>query len=250
LRAERILISQAIPFWVLLVFLGVLLIDPSGALSEASMNYLFVTGQPGCGKTTLIKNMLLDPVMKNLRTSGFITEEVLGEGGSRVGFDIVTLDGARAILARKGGSPGPKVGQYTVDVEAFEELALPILEAKPDVDLYVIDEIGRMELCSARFRAACGALLQAQRPIFGSIAAARYGRSVPYCEEIKARPEVVTLNLKPSTRDQVASEVREGLKTLVAGTVRGAGSDDAPKSGGASEAKRRKKGKSEPQDDE
>ena len=33
---------------------------------------------------------------------GFFTEEVLGAGGSRVGFDVVTVpDGRRGVLSRK-----------------------------------------------------------------------------------------------------------------------------------------------------
>lgn len=65
------------------------------------------------------------------------------KGGSRVGFDVVALDGRRAPLSRvsakKGG--GPRVGKYAVDLEGFEALALPLLRERADAKLVVIDEV-------------------------------------------------------------------------------------------------------------
>jgi nucleoside-triphosphatase len=56
-------------------------------------------GLPGIGKTTLVQkvcNMLRDG---GFSVKGFFTEE-LRKGGTRVGFDVVTLDGKRGALAR------------------------------------------------------------------------------------------------------------------------------------------------------
>jgi nucleoside-triphosphatase len=55
-------------------------------------------------------------------------------------------------LAVRGG-PGPRVGAYGVDLRAFEEVAL--LEVENGLELgsiLVVDEIGKMELLSQRFR--------------------------------------------------------------------------------------------------
>ena len=56
------------------------------------------------GKTTLIKKVCAVVAKKrgDVKMSGFYTEEVR-EGGGRVGFDVVTLQGERAILARVSG---------------------------------------------------------------------------------------------------------------------------------------------------
>eukprot|EP00293_Proteomonas_sulcata_P012326 CAMPEP_0184299560 /NCGR_PEP_ID=MMETSP1049-20130417/10148_1 /TAXON_ID=77928 /ORGANISM="Proteomonas sulcata, Strain CCMP704" /LENGTH=160 /DNA_ID=CAMNT_0026610033 /DNA_START=530 /DNA_END=1012 /DNA_ORIENTATION=+ len=155
--------------------------------------------------------MMSDPALSKLKMSGFITEECLDSTGTRIGFDVVTLDGKRGVLARKGGGKGPKTGQYTVDVSSFESLALHSLDLSQDVDIFIIDEIGRMELHSDKFKAGVDCILDAKRPIFGSIAAARYGRGVPYCEDIKARDDVLTLNLTKSNRNQIANEVAQAL---------------------------------------
>lgn len=37
---------------------------------------------------------------------------------------------------------GPTVGKYVVNVASFEALALPQLQPRPGVELYVVDEVG------------------------------------------------------------------------------------------------------------
>ena len=94
--------------------------------SHTSTDWVLVTGQPGCGKTTAVKTLVDELRASGASVRGFYTDEVL-QGGRRVGFDIVSVpDGRRGPLARKGAA-GPKVGQYGVDVAGFERLALPTL---------------------------------------------------------------------------------------------------------------------------
>ena len=61
----------------------------------------------GIGKTTLIKQVCLnlEKHRDNIDMSGFYTEEVREGGrgrgrGVRIGFDVVTLNGERGVLAR------------------------------------------------------------------------------------------------------------------------------------------------------
>ena len=184
------------------------------------MRALLVTGQPSCGKTTLVKTLVelaqeLDP---QLSVSGFVTDEVL-RGGARVGFDVVSVraPAARGPLARKGAPSRHKTGAYGVDVAAFERVALPLLAAHAGRRrLIVIDEIGRMEMHSAKFAEAVQALLDdADALLLGSVAAPRYGHVVPLAEDIKARSDVCTLHLKTSTREGVGADARRELRRLL-----------------------------------
>jgi nucleoside-triphosphatase len=100
--------------------------------------WILVTGQPGCGKTTAVKT-IVEFLQANGRTCrGFYTDEVLDPSTKRrIGFDVVRLpDGKRGILSRKAGhgvvSTRYKTGQYFVDVASFESIALPSLEPKPN----------------------------------------------------------------------------------------------------------------------
>ena len=76
--------------------------------SHAGTDWVLVTGQPGCGKTTAVKKLVEELRARGVCVRGFYTDEVL-QGGRRIGFDIVSVpDGRRGPLARKGAA-GPKV---------------------------------------------------------------------------------------------------------------------------------------------
>ncbi|XP_059981842.1 cancer-related nucleoside-triphosphatase isoform X2 [Lagenorhynchus albirostris] len=93
--------------------------------------HVFLTGPPGVGKTTLIQKVSEVLKSSGVPVDGFYTEEVR-QGGRRIGFDVVTLSGARGPLSRIGSElpPGKReccVGQYVVDLTSFEQLVLPVL---------------------------------------------------------------------------------------------------------------------------
>ena len=78
--------------------------------------WTLVTGQPGSGKTTLVKHLVSELASCDSPPSaaGFVTDEVVDSSGARIGFDVVTVPGGeRGVLARKGGK-GPKPGAYAV----------------------------------------------------------------------------------------------------------------------------------------
>src|SRR5579885_397610 len=78
---------------------------------------LVLTGRPGVGKTTLIRR-LADAL--GSRAGGFYTEEIR-QGGRRVGFRLVTLDGEQAVLAHVGWRDRPhRVGRYGVDIAVVD----------------------------------------------------------------------------------------------------------------------------------
>jgi nucleoside-triphosphatase len=79
---------------------------------------LLITGFPGVGKTTLIKKF--SEALKRLYPVGFYTEEIR-EGGERKGFELISLEGKRGLLSHKEISSPYQVGQYKVDIKAFED---------------------------------------------------------------------------------------------------------------------------------
>lgn len=181
------------------------------------MVHFFCTGQPGCGKTTLVRRLAQSLRRRGLRVRGFLTEEVRRRG-RRCGFDVVAL-GARGgprrrPLARKAEllPGGCRMGAFSVDVEGFEQVALPALQEK--VDVYIIDEIGRMELMSEAFRAAVSKLLRGKTPIVGALTAPVYGHRVPFVDAIAARRDVEVTRMKPSTRQAATKEMLAKLSAL------------------------------------
>jgi len=125
----------------------------------------FITGKPGVGKTTLLIRLAEQiPCQKG----GFWTEEIR-EHGIRTGFRIQTFDGKRGILADL--SPGePRVGKYRVRVEELEKIGVECLvNALQYADLILLDEIGKMELKSPRFRALLHPLFYSPKPLVATL---------------------------------------------------------------------------------
>jgi nucleoside-triphosphatase len=157
---------------------------------------LLITGAPGAGKTTLIRAVVAE---LPLRAGGFITEEIR-DGGQRVGFRVSALDGRGGMLAHATAVRGPRVGRYQVDVPSFEAVGVAALEtATREADLVVVDEIGKMELCSPRFAPALEAALASRKPILGTILQASH----PWTDGLKQRPTVELYRLTGRNREDL-----------------------------------------------
>ena len=163
---------------------------------------LLLTGKPGVGKTTLIERIAAK-LSASLRLAGFTTREVRNSQGERLGFDLTTLAGkTRTELARVWFPSPVRVGRYGVDLAALESLALPEL-ARRDVDLIVIDEIGKMECASGRFRRALEGALDSGVSVLATIGKG----DLAFLQAIKARPDVELVSVTERNRDSLVEEL-------------------------------------------
>jgi nucleoside-triphosphatase len=160
-----------------------------------------VTGDPGVGKTTLIRQVVST---MRLRAAGFYTED-LRSGGTREGFRIVTLDGEMALLAAAGHPGAVNVSKYGVDVKELERVGVPALRrAMERGHVAVADEIGKMQLYSRPFRHMIFDLVREGHPLLGTI---MVGRN-PYADRIKAHRNVELYTLTKSNRVEVLGLLR------------------------------------------
>lgn len=167
--------------------------------------HLFISGKPGSGKTTLIKNILED--LSQAR--GFYTQE-LREKGRRVGFMVKTLPGEESLFAHTRISGPAAVSGYGVDIAAFDRCATEELVQAlgSDCRYVVIDEIGKMEMLSPAFCQTVEKLLSCRRVIATVPASAE----APLLAKIRNMNTACVLELTSDAFDQTADLCRLWLK--------------------------------------
>lgn len=164
-----------------------------------------MTGRPGSGKTTLLRAVA--GALAGRRLAGFVTEEIR-EAGIRRGFRLVTLDGRARVMAHVGIAGGARVGRYGVDVDAIDALAVDGLALRPDVDVYLVDEIGKMECLSPGFVAAMRTLLDSRHRVVATIGQ----RGGGFIAEAKRRDDVELWTLTTANRDAMPARVVAWLR--------------------------------------
>ncbi|MBA0549009.1 hypothetical protein Golob_020070, partial [Gossypium lobatum] len=184
---------------------------------------ILVTGPPvsiaiaiaftGVGKTTLIMRICENLKLSNpnIKLQGFYSQEIR-QGGERVGFEVVTLDGRRARLASSTiSSPEsrqwPAVGKYKVDIASFESLVLPELKIREDTGLFIVDEVGKMELFSSYFFPAILNILQSNIPLLATVPIPKFGKDIPAVVRLKNHPGATIFTLDKSNRDAMKDRI-------------------------------------------
>jgi len=168
------------------------------------MRAILLTGPPGIGKTTVIRG--LAERLKGYRLGGFYTAE-LRESGERRGFRLVGFGGEEAVIAHVERPGSPRVGKYGVNVAALERAAA-LLAPDADVELVLLDEIGKMECLAPGLVAAIERLLDSGRPLVATVAAKGPG----LIASVKARPGVELLRVTRENRDALPEALYRRLQ--------------------------------------
>jgi nucleoside-triphosphatase len=169
---------------------------------------ILLTGLPRCGKTTAVMKIIANLDCEKI--AGFYTQEIR-QAGVRKGFSWRRLDGTTGTLAHIDIKGPFRVGKYGVDVASFEKSVVPILDIeKTDTQLFVIDEIGKMECFSKEFVAAIRSLFKSDKSVLATVALKGSG----LISEVKEYPDTRLFNLTRHNSQKTIDEILQSLQFL------------------------------------
>lgn len=164
---------------------------------------ILITGPPGCGKSTLLERLIAGE-----KIGGISTPEIR-KGGYRTGFEIVDLKGGRrGVLASVDIEEGPAVGKYRVNLKDLDEIGSKALDeavGDKEVEIIVIDEIGKMECFSERFKRAVVTALGSGKKVLAAISLKDFD---PFIREIKARHDSRLFYLRREDFEKILTEIK------------------------------------------
>jgi nucleoside-triphosphatase len=171
---------------------------------EQQAHNILITGLPGVGKTTLIKK--ISSQVRHFHPVGFYTAEIR-EKAERVGFELIDLQDRHEILSHVSIRSPHRVGRYGVNVRGFETFLESIPFFDPLSDIIILDEIGKMEICSQKFKSLLPELLDSGKVLIATIALHGGG----FIGEIKKRKDVLLFTMIMENRNSLQQEILKML---------------------------------------
>jgi nucleoside-triphosphatase len=171
-------------------------------------NNIFLTGAPSSGKTTVIKKLISGLPRP---ATGFYTEEER-DAERRVGFLMNTLDGKQGYLAHQDISSEFHIRRYGVSIKNIENLAVPAIQPRADI-IIILDEIGKMECFSEKFRAAALTALDSENIVIGTVTLG----GGEFIESIKTRSDMEITEVTEKNRDKLPLMLLEKIRVLLEG---------------------------------
>lgn len=155
--------------------------------------HLFLTGEKGIGKSTLLRKLLA-----GRKAAGFLTVKSREVYPGRTSLHLLRLD-------REEG-PGeenflcfcPPPGDRET-ARRFDRLGRAALEASAGAEVVVMDELGPAEVRAEGFQAAVLRLLEGEVPVLGVLQQA----DTPFLRLLAAHPRVRVVEVTVENRDDL-----------------------------------------------
>jgi len=168
-----------------------------------------ITGMPSVGKTNTLIRIIEKIEASGYRIEGMITEPII-EKKKRVGFFVKDwLTKEKEVFAHIDFDFKDKIGKYGVDINALENVGIPAIERAiedKEIDIIIIDEIGKMEMLSERFCEAVIEALDSDKPIMVTLH--KKSRS-PLLQDVRRRDDIRILEVTPVNRNLLPYKIEK-----------------------------------------
>lgn len=161
--------------------------------------HLFITGEKGVGKSTVLKKLLEG---RDAAVGGFRTVRVRVSGGGDI--HMLPPDTA-AVCTPENRIFTRRNGVLSIDPERFAGLGCALLESRGPWDLLLMDELGPAESQAPEFQAAVLRQLDGTVPIYGVLQVA----DSAFLEQVKSHPQVQVETVTAENRDALPKKLLE-----------------------------------------
>lgn len=165
------------------------------------MPNILITGYPRVGKTTLISRIV---ETTKREVVGFVTSEIK-LNNRRVGFNIESFSGLKLPLASKENRQSLyRVAGYGVYLENVDTIVDQVKQdmEKFSYDWIILDEIGKMELFSTKFKQFVEKCLE-RKCVLGTIMM----RDNDFTSKTKNRSDTIVYQLTEKNRSQAEKDI-------------------------------------------
>ncbi|ACL70742.1 nucleotide kinase [Halothermothrix orenii] len=178
-------------------------------------NNIFLSGDDGSGKSTIIKNVIQE---LGLNSGGFIIKEIVEEErdwtecfliDARVlcGNNQVPELDPENIVARRQGDETWHIRSSVYDKKGVELLARGFVSS----DILVIDRLGEFELKANVFINKIEGLLDTPKPVLGAVNV----KNNPFINNLMERRDCEFFVVSKESRERVYNEVLERVKDIL-----------------------------------
>lgn len=171
-------------------------------MAEEKM-HIFLTGDRRVGKSFLLQRVLsaLKP-----QTSGFITAWGKADAEGTTPLILSDASGTRsAVAACRYTDDRPR----KVFPEVFETLGTECLENLQG--LVLMDELGRFESSTEKFRSAVFAVLDSDLPVFGVVR----DMEIPFLDAVRNHPKTEVIRVTEENRDALFETVLKRIEEIL-----------------------------------
>ena len=168
-----------------------------------------ITGMPSVGKTDTLLKIINSLEEHGYVVGGMITEPII-EKGYRVGFNVKDWQTKQQeVFAHIKFEGKEKIGKYGVDITALDNVGVPAIEnaiTDENVNIIVIDEIGKMQMISDKFCKMVIEALDSDKPIM--ITLHKKSRT-PLLQDVRRRDDIRILEVTPVNRNLLPYKIEK-----------------------------------------
>jgi nucleoside-triphosphatase len=177
-----------------------------------------ITGLPSVGKTATLERIVKKLEEDEFRIGGMITRSVTDEKtGKKVGFRVVNWrTGEEDLFAHLDFDTKFKAetdeGVFNVKPEVLDKVGVKAIResmAAPDVDIIIIDEVGKMEMHSELFCKTVTDCLDQAKPVIMTLH--KKSRN-PLLQDIRRRDDVRILEVTAVNKSLLPYKIEKILK--------------------------------------